>query len=190
MFEPGPFSPSKRVLSFFYKSAVFSTIGMMAGLFGTSVSNGGQLASCNVITCYRYNVVPHDLCMYSLRVVFKCLCENAGVRAGSASIRTIAARFQHRDPPAGGGRPAVHHSSAQTKIPSFKQRRSPLVPRQACWPCARAWTPSSSCRTSRRTWCSTPSPGPCTWASPPTCATRHVLHANSHGLLLPPCHTC
>lgn len=39
MFEPGSFSLSKRLLSLAYKSTLFSTIGMTAGLAGTTTSN-------------------------------------------------------------------------------------------------------------------------------------------------------
>uniref|UniRef100_A0A7S0S1J2 Uncharacterized protein n=1 Tax=Chlamydomonas leiostraca TaxID=1034604 RepID=A0A7S0S1J2_9CHLO len=40
MFEPGAYSAGKRLLNFGYKGAVFSCIGFIAGIAGTSVSNG------------------------------------------------------------------------------------------------------------------------------------------------------
>lgn len=39
MFQPG-FSLAGRGINFFYKGAIFSVIGMGAGIIGTSVSNG------------------------------------------------------------------------------------------------------------------------------------------------------
>jgi hypothetical protein len=39
MFEPG-FPVSKRLVNFAYKGVVFSGIGLLAGIIGTSISNG------------------------------------------------------------------------------------------------------------------------------------------------------
>jgi enhancing lycopene biosynthesis protein 2 len=39
MFEPG-FGAGKRLVNFAYKGAVFSVIGLLAGIIGTSISNG------------------------------------------------------------------------------------------------------------------------------------------------------
>jgi hypothetical protein len=40
MFEPGAFTAAQRLTNFFYKGVVFATIGLAAGVVGTSISNG------------------------------------------------------------------------------------------------------------------------------------------------------
>lgn len=40
MFEPGPFSVGSRLLNFGYKGIVFSCFGFIAGVLGTSLTNG------------------------------------------------------------------------------------------------------------------------------------------------------
>jgi hypothetical protein len=40
MFEPGAFTAAQRLTNFLYKGVVFATIGMAAGVVGTSISNG------------------------------------------------------------------------------------------------------------------------------------------------------
>ena len=39
-FEPGNFSVGKRLINFGYKGVTFAGIGFVAGVFGTSLTNG------------------------------------------------------------------------------------------------------------------------------------------------------
>jgi hypothetical protein len=40
MFEPGSYSAGKRLINFGYKGVVFAGIGFVAGILGTSITNG------------------------------------------------------------------------------------------------------------------------------------------------------
>ena len=40
MFEPGAFTVVQRLTNLLYKGAVFSAIGFVAGIMGTSLTNG------------------------------------------------------------------------------------------------------------------------------------------------------